>query len=268
MNAPAQTLVMGILNVTPDSFADGGSYIEVRDAITRAEQMVSEGVDIIDIGGESTRPGAERVPADEEARRVLPVLKEVLQLGVAVSVDTMRASLASDAISLGVQYINDVSGGLADPEMADLIAESGINYIAMHWRAHSLEMMEHSEYDDIVADVKRELTQRIDSLCTSGVKRHQLIVDPGIGFSKRAEQNWELLRGIHSLAELGLPILVGASRKRFLGADLKPEEREEASVAVTSFCASQGVWAVRTHSVRPHKEAIAQVAKLQVTLHG
>ena len=259
---------MGILNVTPDSFADGGKHFTVTDALTRAEQMVAEGVDIIDIGGESTRPGAERVSAEEERRRVIPVLQEVVQLGVPVSVDTTRASLASEALSLGATYINDVSGGLADPKMPSIIASNKVGYIAMHWRAHSAEMMAHATYEDVVVDVRDELSRRVESLISTGIDPKQLILDPGIGFSKTPEQNWELLRGLTQLQELGFPLLIGASRKRFLGEHLKPEEREDASIAVTSFCAAQGVWAVRTHSVKPHKDAIAQVTKLQVALHG
>lgn len=268
MSAPTQTLVMGILNVTPDSFADGGKHFTLDDALSCAHQMVEEGVDIIDIGGESTRPGAQRVSEEEETRRVIPVLKEVLKLGVAVSVDTTRAPLAEQAVALGVHYINDVSGGLADPRMASVISQSGVKYVAMHWRAHSAEMMQHAQYDDIVTDVKNELSTRIEFLQSVGVAREQIIIDPGIGFSKEPAQNWELLRGLDELSELQLPILIGASRKRFLGEHLKPEEREDASVAVTTFCAVQGVWAVRTHSVKPHKDAIAQVAKLRVALHG
>ena len=268
MTTPAQTLVMGMLNVTPDSFADGGKHFTIDNAIAHAKEMVAEGVDIIDIGGESTRPGAQRITEEEEFRRVVPVLTEVLKLGVAVSVDTTRASLAERAISLGVRFINDVSGGLADPRMARVISQSGVKYVAMHWRAHSEQMMEHAKYEDVVADVKNELKARVEALQSSGVRQEQLIIDPGIGFSKQPAQNWELLRGLDELAEIGLPILIGASRKRFLGEELKPEEREAASIAVTSFCAAQGVWAVRTHSVKPHKDAIAQVAKLQVALHG
>lgn len=264
----AKTLVMGILNITPDSFADGGKYLSTRDAMIRVEEMLAEQVDIIDIGGESTRPGAERVSEDEELARVLPVIKEALLLGATVSVDTMRAKVARAAISLGAHFINDVSGGLADVDMASVIAESKVKYVAMHWRGHSANMMEKSNYRDVVTEVKDELSARVDALVEAGVGRERIIVDPGIGFSKLPKQNWELLRGIDELSELGLPILIGASRKRFLGENLKPEEREEASVAVTSFCASQGVWAVRTHSVKPHKDAIAQVEKVQVSLNG
>ena len=264
----AKTLVMGILNITPDSFADGGKYLSTRDAMIRVEEMLAEQVDIIDIGGESTRPGAERVSEDEELSRVLPVIKEALLLGATVSVDTMRAKVARAAISLGAHFINDVSGGLADVDMASVIAESKVKYVAMHWRGHSANMMEKSNYRDVVTEVKDELSARVDALVEAGVGRERIIADPGIGFSKLPKQNWELLRGIDELSELGLPILIGASRKRFLGENLKPEEREEASVAVTSFCASQGVWAVRTHSVKPHKDAIAQVEKVKVSLNG
>ena len=264
----AKTLVMGILNITPDSFADGGKYLSTRDALIRVEEMLVEQVDIIDIGGESTRPGAERVSEDEELARVLPVIKEALLLGATVSVDTMRAKVARAAISLGAHFINDVSGGLADVDMASVIAESKVKYVAMHWRGHSANMMEKSNYRDVVTEVKDELSARVDALVEAGVGRERIIADPGIGFSKLPKQNWELLRGIDELSELGLPILIGASRKRFLGENLKPEEREEASVAVTSFCASQGVWAVRTHSVKPHKDAIAQVEKVKVSLNG
>ena len=264
----AKTLVMGILNITPDSFADGGKYLSTRDAMIRVEEMLAEQVDIIDIGGESTRPGAERVSEDEELARVLPVIKEALLLGATVSVDTMRAKVARAAISLGAHFINDVSGGLADVDMASVIAESKVKYVAMHWRGHSANMMEKSNYRDVVTEVKDELSARVDALVEAGVGRERIIADPGIGFSKLPKQNWELLRGIDELSELRLPILIGASRKRFLGENLKPEEREEASVAVTSFCASQGVWAVRTHSVKPHKDAIAQVEKVKVSLNG
>ena len=264
--APAQTLVMGILNVTPDSFADGGKHFEIEDALARAEQMASEGVDIIDIGGESTRPGAERITADQEFERVIPVLREVLKLGLPVSVDTTRATLARTAIELGAEFINDVSGGLADSEMPALIAKSDVKYIAMHWRSHSAEMMKHAQYGDVVQDVKSELGSRIDSLLASGIEREQIIIDPGLGFSKTPEQNWELLRGLTQLSELGFPILVGASRKRFIGELLganSPEDRESGTIALTTLLAKKGVWGVRTHSVKAHRDAIAVVEEME-----
>lgn len=262
------TLVMGILNITPDSFADGGKYLDLKAAAKRAQQMMSEQVDIIDIGGESTRPGAQRITAEEEARRVIPILKEVLELGATVSVDTTRAEIAEAAINLGAQYINDVSGGLADANMAKVIADSGSKYIAMHWRGHSATMMDYSQYSDVVSEVKLELTERIDALMNTGVKKKQIIIDPGIGFSKLPVHNWEILRRLDELQELKFPVLIGASRKKFLGEHLAPEERETASVSVTSFCTLQEVWGVRTHSVAPHKEAIARIEKLRAAHRG
>ena len=261
-------LVMGILNVTPDSFSDGGQFDSSVAAIARGLEMVAEGADIIDIGGESTRPGAQRTSQEQELERTIPVVKALAEQGVVVSIDTMRAEVARVAVEAGATYINDVSGGLADATMASVIAQSNVRYIAMHWRGHSANMMEKSQYQNVVAEVKSELKVRVDSLISAGMSKERLILDPGIGFSKLPTQNWELLRGIDELSDLGFPILIGASRKRFLGENLKPEEREEASVAVTSFCASQGVWAVRTHSVRPHKDAVAQVAKVKMVING
>jgi dihydropteroate synthase len=167
-----------------------------------------------------------------------------------------------------VRYVNDVSGGLADSQMPSLIAQSGIKYIVMHWRAHSAEMMSQANYEDVVGQVYSELALRLEQLGEAGVKKDQMIIDPGIGFSKSAEHNWQLLREIDGFFQIGLPILIGAYRKRFLGQHLAPEERESASVAITSYCATQGVWAVRTHSVKPHKDAIAKVARIQGALNG
>ena len=254
---------MGILNVTPDSFADGGKHYKVSDALNRAKEMIDEGVDIIDIGGESTKPGAERVTEDEEAARVLPVLEQVIPLGVEVSIDTTRSAIAAKAIKLGVKYVNDVSGGLADPNMYELIAQNPkVQYVIMHWRAHSKDMQEHALYKDVVKEVKEELEERINSAIEAGVDPDQIIIDPGIGFSKLGEHNWELLRNIDRIAILGYPILIGASRKRFLGeltGATNPDDREAASIAVTAMVAKQNVWGVRTHSVKPHRDAIATV---------
>ena len=259
------TLVMGILNVTPDSFADGGRHFSFGDAIARAEVMIGEGVDIIDVGGESTRPGATRVDEEEELRRVIPVITELAKLGATVSVDTMRSSVAKAAIKAGARYVNDVSGGLADPKMSSVIAgNSQIQYVAMHWRAHSKEMAEHAQYKDVVSDVRRELATRTEVLVSEGVDPDQIIIDPGLGFAKEPEHNWSLLRHLDRIALLGFPLLVGASRKRFLGELLDgvaPDERDIASVAVTAMLAREGVWGVRTHSVKPHKDAIKVVAR-------
>ena len=263
----ARTLVMGILNITPDSFADGGQHFLFDDALARAEQMIAEGVDIIDIGGESTKPGSDRVTADEEERRVLPVLQELVKREVPISIDTTRAALAKKAIEAGVRYVNDVSGGLADEAMYEVIASyPAVQYIIMHWRSHSKTMQDHAIYSDVVREVREELESRIDAAIDAGVDPEQIIIDPGIGFAKLPEHNWELLRNIERLSLLGYPILIGASRKRFLGeltGAQNPDAREAASVAITAMMAKQGIWGVRTHSVKPHRDAIATVAALQ-----
>ena len=257
---------MGILNVTPDSFADGGKHFTLEDAVARATAMIEEGVDIIDIGGESTKPGSERVSEMEEERRVLPVLEKVLSLGAEVSIDTTRSAIASKAIKLGIKYVNDVSGGLADKEMYSLIAKHPeVQYIIMHWRGHSKNMQDHANYKDVVKEVKDELEERVNFAIEAGVDPDQIIIDPGIGFSKTPEHNWELLKNIDRLALLGYPILIGASRKRFLGeliGTTNPDERESATLAITAAMAKQGIWGVRTHSVRPHRDVIATVNAL------
>lgn len=257
---------MGILNVTPDSFADGGRHHTFALALARAEEMIMEGADIIDIGGESTRPGAERVSADVEKDRTIPLITELQSRGVPLSIDTMRAEVAEAAISAGATIVNDVSGGLADPAMAPLIARNkGVQYIAMHWRGHSREMQEKAHYKDVVREVKEELDQRIAELLDAGIDGEQIIIDPGIGFAKTAEHNWELLRNLDRLALLGYPILIGASRKRFLGELLErdnPDDREDATIALTTELARQRVWAVRTHAVRAHRDAIAVIEEL------
>jgi dihydropteroate synthase len=257
------TLVMGILNVTPDSFADGGRYSTTELALKRADEMISEGVEIIDVGGESTKPGADRITQAEEVARVIPVIKELAKKDTPISIDTTRASVAEQAIKLGISYVNDVSGGLADPEMYKLIAKHPkVQYIIMHWRAHSKTMQDHAIYKDVVKEVKEELEERIEDAIKAGVNPDQIIIDPGLGFAKLPEHNWELLRNIDRIALLGYPILIGASRKRFLGeltGSSKPDDREAASIAVTAMVAKQGVWGVRTHSVKPHRDAIATV---------
>lgn len=254
---------MGILNVTPDSFADGGRYSRTDLALKRAEEMMSEGVEIIDVGGESTKPGADRITQAEEVARVIPVIKELAKKDTPISIDTTRASVAEQAIKLGVSYVNDVSGGLADPEMYKLIAKHPkVQYIIMHWRAHSKTMQDHAIYKDVVKEVKEELEERIEDAIKAGVNPDQIIIDPGLGFAKLPEHNWELLRNIDRIALLGYPILIGASRKRFLGeltGSSNPDDREAASIAVTAMVAKQGVWGVRTHSVKPHRDAIATV---------
>ena len=250
-------LIMGILNVTPDSFADGGRHNEFDAAVARGLEMIAEGVDIIDIGGESTRPGAERVSETEEIERTIPVIAELAKHGVKISIDTMRASTAEAAIKAGASIINDVSGGLADPLMLQTAARLGVPYIAMHWRGQSKDMNSKAVYNDVVIDVISELQERITAALDAGIEVGNLIIDPGLGFAKDAEHNWEIIDSIDSFVDLGYPVLIGASRKRFLGGD-SPDEREQATIDLTKRLATTGVWAVRVHSVKPHKEVLAQ----------
>jgi len=250
-------LIMGILNVTPDSFADGGRHNEFDAAVTRGLEMIAEGVDIIDIGGESTRPGAERVSEAEEIARTIPVITELAKQGVKISIDTMRASTAEAAIKAGASIINDVSGGLADPLMLQTAARLGVPYIAMHWRGQSKDMNSKAIYNDVVIDVISELQERITAALDAGIEVGNLIIDPGLGFAKDAEHNWEIIDSVDSFVDLGYPVLIGASRKRFLGGE-SPDEREQATIDLTKRLATTGVWAVRVHSVKPHKEVLAQ----------
>ena len=249
-------LVMGILNVTPDSFADGGRYNDFESAIRRGNEMISEGVDIIDIGGESTKPGAERITLDEELNRVIPVVKELSQSGVRISIDTMRSEVARRAVEAGASIINDVSGGLADAEMLSTAASLELPYIAMHWRGHSKDMNSRAVYKDVVGEVIIEIEERITACLEAGIKKDNLIIDPGLGFAKDADHNWAIIDSISSFVDLGYPVLVGASRKRFLGGD-NPDLREAATIALTQRLSTTGIWAIRVHSVKPHKEVIS-----------
>ena len=249
-------LVMGILNVTPDSFADGGRHNDFEAAVARGLEMIAEGVDIIDIGGESTRPGAERVSEAEEIARTIPVITELSKHGATISIDTMRASTAEAAIKAGASIINDVSGGLADVAMLQTAAQLQVPYIAMHWRGHAKEMNSKAIYGDVVVDVISELNERIEAALDVGIHRNKLIIDPGIGFAKEAEHNWAIIESIDRIVAMGYPVLVGASRKRFLGGD-SPDEREQATIELTKRLSSTGVWAVRVHSVKPHKQVLS-----------
>ncbi|MEN9687995.1 MAG: hypothetical protein RL381_1007 [Actinomycetota bacterium] len=246
---------MGILNVTPDSFADGGKHFEEVLAVTHGLEMIEDGVDIIDVGGESTRPGADRVSEDEEQRRVIPVIRELVSRGATVSIDTMRASTASLGVQAGASIVNDVSGGAADPQMFVTIAELGCKYTLMHWRGHSKDMNSKAIYKDVVEDVIEEVTIQLNKALEAGIKRENIILDPGIGFAKDAEHNWEILNRIDEFVALGYPVLIGHSRKRFLGGE-SPDQREEATVQVTQSLVGKGIWAVRVHGVRANAEAI------------
>lgn len=265
-------LVMGILNVTPDSFSDGGRWDDIDLAIAKGLELRDDGADIVDVGGESTRPGAERVDPGIETGRVRPVVKALAEAGVTVSVDTMRASTAAAALDVGATMINDVSGGLADPAMAPLVAEAGVDYVAMHWRAQSKAMDAFDRYENVVKEVRDELKSRIEALVGVGVDPKRVILDPGLGFAKVAESNWPLLAHLGTLSDLGHRILIGASRKRFLGAVLAHDEgplsREHATTAVTALAAFNGVWAVRVHDVQAARDAVHVANAWQAALEG
>ena len=264
---PGRCVVMGVLNVTPDSFSDGGCFADAPTAIAHGLAMHAAGADYVDVGGESTRPGADRVDADEECRRVVPVVRELAAAGVRVSVDTMRAEVAEAALDAGASMVNDVSGGLADKHMADLVAEAGVPWVLMHWRGHSREMYAAARYGDVVTEVCAELTARVEDVVAAGVDPAQLVLDPGLGFAKNAVHNWALLAGLDRVVGLGLPVLVGASRKSFLGRLLaapdgspRPaEQRDAASLATTVLAAEAGAWGVRVHDAAASVDAVRTV---------
>jgi dihydropteroate synthase len=249
-------LVMGILNLTPDSFADGGRHNSFEAGVARGLEMIAEGVDIIDIGGESTRPGADRISAGEEQARVLPVITELAKHGVKISIDTMRADTAEKAVQAGAAIVNDVSGGLSDPAMFATVKKLGVPYILMHWRGESKDMNSRAIYTDVVTDVISEINSQIDAALDAGINKSQIIIDPGLGFAKDADHNWEILRNLKAFTSMGYPVLIGASRKRFLGGD-NPDEREAATIELTKTLVPQGIWGVRVHSVKPHVDVIA-----------
>lgn len=266
--APDRCLVMGILNVTPDSFSDGGRFAGLDDAVRHGTALVEAGADVVDVGGESTRPGAERVPVEEEIRRVLPVVTELAAAGLSTTIDTTRAEVAAAALAAGAVGVNDVSGGLADPEMAGLVAQSGCPWVLMHWRGHSRDMATLATYGDVVNDVRTELCRRVDAALAAGVGSEQLILDPGLGFAKTAEHNWALLDRLDALLDLGLPLLIGASRKAFLGLLLAdatgrpapPDLRDDATAAITALVAERGVWGVRVHEPAANVDAVKAIA--------
>jgi dihydropteroate synthase len=255
---------MGVLNVTPDSFSDGGRYVEPSIAIKHGRQLVADGADLVDVGGESTRPGATRPSPEEELDRVMPVVAGLVAEGVLVSVDTMRASVAAEALTAGAVLVNDVSGGRADDRMLPTVAARGAPYVLMHWRAHSQQMQGHTTYADVVEDVMTELGEQLEAAARAGVDPARIAIDPGIGFSKTADQNWDVLSRMERLHELGHPVLVATSRKRFLGTLLADEAgrlrppalREDATTATSALAAAAGAWCIRTHLVRPTLDAI------------
>jgi dihydropteroate synthase len=271
---PARCLVMGVLNVTPDSFSDGGEWFAPGAAISHGLELAAQGADIIDVGGESTRPGAGRTSAAEELRRVGPVITELAGAGLTVSVDTMRADVAEAALTAGAKLVNDVSGGLADPAMYGLIAAAGVPYVVMHWRGHSSNMQASACYRDVVGEVCAELEQRVHAAVGAGVDPSQIVLDPGIGFAKVAEHNWALLTRLPEIARLGgsgppFPVLVGASRKSFIGrllaaGDGTPRSfagRDDATIALTALAAAAGAWCVRVHAVAGNADAVRVAAQ-------
>jgi dihydropteroate synthase len=260
-------VVMGVVNATPDSFSDGGRHFDPGVAVKHGMSLVAAGADLVDVGGESTRPGADRVDADEEIRRVVPVVRELAAAGVRVSIDTMRQQTAAAALDAGATMVNDVSGGAADPELPRLVAAAGVPYVVMHWRAHSAQMQQHADYGDVVADVIAELKIRVDAIVAAGVDLDQIVVDPGIGFAKTPAHNWALLAHLDRLSELGRPLLIGASRKSFLGTLLASDgvsrdsdARADATVAVTALAAAAGAWGVRVHEAAGNADAVRVVA--------
>jgi dihydropteroate synthase len=268
---------MGVVNVTPDSFSDGGQWFGATAAIEHGLELIAQGADVVDVGGESTRPGAQRIPADEELRRVRPVITELVKAGAVVSVDTMRAQVAEWALGAGVSLVNDVSGGLADPYMSRLVAKAGIPYVVVHWRGHSHDMHSRAIYADVVREVHDELAQRIDAVTAEGVDPSMIVLDPGLGFSKNPAargpeaHNWQLLAGLSELGAIGgrdFPVLIGASRKRHLsrlfdGEGAEPRsflENDAATAAITALAAAAGAWCVRVHQVPANADAVRVAA--------
>ncbi|MGD8149192.1 dihydropteroate synthase [Ornithinimicrobium sp. Y1694] len=270
---PAPTRIMGVLNVTPDSFSDGGRWLDHAAAVEHGRRMMAEGADLVDVGGESTRPGSVRPSEQEELDRVLPVVEELVGHGIPVSIDTMRATVAAAAVGAGAALVNDVSGGLADDAMPSTVAGLGVPFVAMHWRGLLADPQEEPHYEDVVGEVRDELAARVEALVEEGIARELVVLDPGFGFSKDAGHNWLLLRGLSAITGLGLPVLVGTSRKRFLGRlplhtaapaeprtdgePTPPDERDAATAATSLLAAQAGAWAVRVHDIPSTRDALA-----------
>ncbi|MEO6605339.1 MAG: dihydropteroate synthase [Aeromicrobium sp.] len=268
--ADDRCLVMGVVNVTPDSFSDGGRWLDPDSAIRHGIDLAAQGADLVDVGGESTRPGAIRIDADEELRRVIPVIEGLVAEGILVSVDTMRSEVAERSLAIGASVLNDVSGGRADPRMIGVAAKAACPLVLMHWRQHSAVMQDkdHTRYDDLIADIIRELMEQVEAALSAGVDRNHIIIDPGLGFSKTGEQNWSVLANLDAFTELGYPVLIAASRKRFLGellateGELRPtDQREGATTAITALSAAAGVWGVRVHEPAASADAVRVIAR-------
>ena len=255
-------LVVGVLNVTPDSFSDGGLFSDTNAAVKYAQDLIQNGADLIDVGGESTRPGASRITTLEEQKRVIPVIKELTSLGIITSIDTMNSETALVAVNAGAQMVNDVSGGLADENMHKCVADLNVPYVLMHWRGHSTVMDNLATYSDVVTEVVNEIQIQVDKAIKSGIDRNKIVIDPGLGFAKNPEQNWEILKKFNQLHHLNLPIYIGASRKRFLTdfaiprGSLEPKDRDIATSIITSYASLNGAWAVRVHDVSANSAAV------------
>jgi dihydropteroate synthase len=255
-------LVVGVLNVTPDSFSDGGLFSDTNAAVKYAQDLIQNGADLIDVGGESTRPGASRITTLEEQKRVIPVIKELTSLGIITSIDTMNSETALVAVNAGAQMVNDVSGGLADENMHKCVADLNVPYVLMHWRGHSTVMDNLATYSDVVTEVVNEIQIQVDKAIKSGIDRNKIVIDPGLGFAKNPEHNWEILKKFNQLHQLNLPIYIGASRKRFLTdfaiprGSLEPKDRDIATSIITSYASLNGAWAVRVHDVSANSAAV------------
>ena len=269
--------VMGVVNVTDDSFSDGGRYLDPTRAVEHALALAAAGANIIDVGGESTRPGAVRIDAAVEIARILPVVKEIAAQGITVSIDTMHAAVARAALENGASIVNDVSGGRADPDMAPLVAEAAVPWVLMHWRSVQQDQPhEVPGYGDVVAEVLDELLAGVDAAVAAGIDRDKVIIDPGLGFAKTAHHNWALLRALPELVATGIPVLVGASRKRFLGTLLAggdgtprpPDGRETATAVISALAGLHGAWGVRVHDVRASVDALKVLDAWQNDLEG
>ncbi len=272
--APGRTLVLGVVNVTPDSFSDGGAWLDPSAALAHGRDLRSQGADLVDVGGESTRPGAERPTLAQERNRVVPVVAGLAEDGGWVSVDTMRAEVAVAAVAAGARMVNDVSGGRADPEMLAAVAELGVAYVCMHWRGHADLMQRRASYADVVGEVVAELGEQVERARAAGIAAAKLVLDAGFGFAKTGEHNWQLLGRLEELSALGLPLLVGVSRKAFLGELLAgpdgqprpPRQRDDATTALTTVLAQRRVWGVRVHNVRASRDAVDVVHRLAAEL--
>lgn len=262
---------MGVVNVTPDSFSDGGLWFDADAAIHHGLRLSAQGADIIDVGGESTRPGAERPPVQEELRRVIPVIRELSAAGVTVSVDTMRAEVAERALEAGAHLVNDVSGGLADPDILRVVAATEVPVVLMHWRGHANHMQEHTHYEDVVTEVLAELRPRIEAASAAGIDPGRIVIDPGLGFSKTWDHNWAILARMPEIVDAGYPVLVAASRKTFLGELLAdphsgerrpPAQRDAASAALSTTIALDNVWCIRVHEVPASLDAVRVARRL------